>query len=65
VSDSDYTCTGHKPHDDLIEKLMSGMPDSWNGDDSAEPCCVDYVREIERRLIAAGGSLERRPEENS
>lgn len=49
--------------DDLINKLMSGMPDSWDGDEAAESLVVSYVREIERRLMAAGGSLARHPEE--
>ena len=48
-------------HDDMIERLMSGMPQSWDGDDAAEHICVEYVREIERRLVALGGSLERWP----
>jgi hypothetical protein len=51
-----------KIHDDLIEQLMRDMPDSWDGDESAEHLVVQYVRAIERRLIALGGSLERYPE---
>jgi hypothetical protein len=63
VSAGDYTCAGHKSHDDLIEQLMSGIPESWDGDGSAESIVVEYMREIERRLVAARGSLERWPEE--
>ena len=59
MRDLDY----QKPHDDLINDLMLQMPDSWDGDEAAETLVVQYVREIERRLLAAGGSLERWPEE--
>lgn len=65
MSDSEFTCAGHKPHDDFIDDLMLQMPDSWDGDEGAETLVVQYVREIERRLIAAGGSLARWPEEAS
>lgn len=64
MTDSDFTCAGHKPHDDLIDMLMRDMPDSWDGDEGAETLVVQYVREIERRLTAAGGSLERWTEES-
>ncbi len=40
---------------DLSNEICHGIPDSWDGTDFA---VVDYVREIERRLIAAGGSIE-------
>jgi hypothetical protein len=42
-----------------IAAVQDGMPESWDGDAAAESLIVDYVREIERRLIALGGSLER------
>lgn len=45
--------------DDLIEQVCSGMPESWDDEASADSIIVDYVREIERRLLAAGGSLEK------
>jgi hypothetical protein len=57
VSDLDY----RKLHDDLIEKLMANMPEDWDIDASPETICVSYVRELERRLLAAGGSLDRWP----
>lgn len=45
--------------DELIDQLMRGMPESWDDDVSAESLVIDYVREIERRLVALGGTLER------
>jgi hypothetical protein len=51
--------------DELVERLMAGMPESWDDDAAAESICVDYVREIERRLLALGGSLERCPEDGA
>jgi len=51
-------------HDDLIEKLLLNIPEEWESSEgSAESIVVDYVREIERRLLALGGSLARWPEE--
>lgn len=50
--------------DDLIEELQRNIPQGWEASEgSAESIVVDYVREIERRLIALGGSLERWPED--
>lgn len=61
MSDLDY----QQLHDTLIEDLMRNIPEGWGSSEgSAESIVVDYVREIERRLLAAGGSLERWPEEN-
>lgn len=49
--------------DEFIEQLQSGIPQSWESSEgSAESICVEYVREIERRLIARGGTLERSEE---
>ncbi|HEY6115954.1 MAG TPA: hypothetical protein VI172_08350 [Candidatus Dormibacteraeota bacterium] len=45
--------------DDLIDRLMSGMPESWDGDGSPESAVVEYVRELERRVKALGGNLEK------
>jgi hypothetical protein len=60
VSDIDF----QKIHDDLIEELFRNIPQEWEASEgSPESIVVDYVREIERRLLAAGGSLERWPEE--
>ena len=44
--------------DDLIERLCQGIPESWDGEDSADSILVDYVRTIESRLLARGGTLE-------
>ena len=54
--DLDY----QKLHDDLIEELQRNIPQEWEASEgSAESIVIDYVREIERRLVALGGSLER------
>lgn len=50
-------------HESLMRALVRGMPQSWDYDDAEERIVVEYVREIERRLLAAGGSLERYPED--
>jgi hypothetical protein len=61
MSDLDY----QKLHDDLIGELQRNIPEEWEASEgSAESIVVDYVREIERRLIAFGGSLERWPGES-
>lgn len=62
MSDLDY----QQLHDDLIEKLTLNIPEEWESSEgSPESICVDYLREIERRLLALGGSLARWPEETS
>jgi hypothetical protein len=45
--------------DEFVNDILSGTPDSWDSDDGAESIAVAYVRELERRVIALGGSLER------
>lgn len=49
--------------DYLITAVQGGMPESWDGDASAESLIIDYVRVLERRVLALGGSLERHPED--
>lgn len=49
--------------DYVIGAVQGGMPESWDGDAAAESLIVDYVRELERRVLALGGSLERVPED--
>lgn len=44
--------------ENLIEQIMRGMPESWDGDDAPEHLVVTYVRELERRVTALGGNLE-------
>lgn len=52
-----------RDNDAFVEQLQSGIPESWGSSEgSPESICVDYVREIERRLIARGGTLERSEE---
>jgi hypothetical protein len=46
-------------NDEFINKIMENIPDSWDGEESGEWIVVEYVREIERRLLARGGTLER------
>jgi hypothetical protein len=50
-------------NDDLVDEILSGVPESWDGDDGAESIAINYVRTIEARLIALGGSTERYPED--
>lgn len=58
MTDLDY----QKIHDDLIDELQRNIPHEWEASEgSAESIVVDYVREIERRLLALGGSLDRWP----
>lgn len=49
--------------DSLINNLMMGIPSSWDGEDSPESICLEYVRAIEWRLLALGGSLEKHSED--
>lgn len=44
---------------DAIDDILSGAPESWDCDEAAESIAVDYVRELERRVLASGGTLER------
>lgn len=54
VFDEDITT-----HDGFVNAVLFGVPESWDGDDAAESIALEYVGEIERRLVARGGSLER------
>lgn len=45
--------------DTLIDQVMQGMPQSWDLDESPESVVLAYVRELERRVVALGGDLER------
>lgn len=54
MSDLDY----QKLHDGLIEDLQRNIPQEWEASEgSAESIVVDYVRELERRVMALGGDL--------
>ena len=60
MTDLDY----QQLHDNLIDELQRNIPEEWEASEgSAESIVIDYVREIERRLLALGGSLDRYPEE--
>jgi hypothetical protein len=51
-------------HDQFIEALQSNIPQEWEASEgSAESIIIEYVAEIERRLVALGGSLSRYPED--
>ena len=47
------------PDEEFVNEILRGAPESWDGDGSAESIALDYVREIERRLYALGGTLEK------
>ncbi len=51
-----------KIHEDMVQELMTNMPESWDGDESAEALVIEYVHQLEIRLDELGGSLERYPE---
>lgn len=58
-----------EPSDDLtayINDLMdsSSIPESWDDDASADDILKRYFLELERRVVALGGSLEAWPEED-
>jgi hypothetical protein len=46
-------------HEDLIERVMAQMPESWDGDEAAESLVVEFVETVTARARAAGVSLER------
>jgi hypothetical protein len=48
-------------HQDFVNEILLLAPDSWDDDAAAESIAVAYVRELERRVLALGGSLERWP----
>ena len=59
--DIDY----QKLHDDLIEELQLNIPEEWEASEgTAESIVIEYMREIERRLLALGGSLAHWPGED-
>jgi hypothetical protein len=48
-------------HTDFVNELLKDSPESWDGDEAAETIAIAYVHELERRVLALGGSLERWP----
>jgi len=60
---SDEFCSFHPDHQEFVNKILEQAPDSWDDDAAADHIAVEYVRELERRVLAAGGTLERWPDE--
>ena len=56
-------CTSSTNKEEFLEELFLGMHESWDNDAAGEAIVLDYVHELERRLVALGGSLERWPAE--
>lgn len=51
-------------YDNWIEDLLTNTPESWGSSEgSAESIVSDYLHELERRVVALGGSLEQWPED--
>jgi hypothetical protein len=46
-------------HQTFVNEILLNAPESWDDDASAESIAVDYVHELEQRVTALGGSLER------
>jgi len=51
--------------DAWVNNLLKRTPESWDGDASAEYIVGEYLHELERRVLAFGGSLEKHPEDAS
>jgi hypothetical protein len=56
-------CTSSTTKEEFLEELLRGMDESWDQDAAGEAIVLGYVRELERRVVALGGSLERWPSE--
>jgi hypothetical protein len=50
-------------HQEFVDKILQGAPESWDGDEASESIALDYVRELEARVQRLGGSLDRWPED--
>ena len=50
-------------HCDFMNRLLERTPDSWDGEESAEWIVEQYVKELERRVLESGGSLEKYPDD--
>lgn len=46
-------------HQEFVNEILNGAPESWDDDAAAEGIAIDYVRELERRVLALGGTLEK------
>ncbi len=61
MTDFDY----QQAYDNLLDTLCRNIPEEWEASEgSAESIVVEYVQEIEKRLLALGGSLDRWPGED-
>lgn len=52
-------------YDDWLDDLMKNIPDSWDGEDGAESIVMAYLHELESRVLALGGSLEKWPDDRA
>lgn len=52
-------------YDDWVNDLMKNTPDSWDDDASAEQIVMAYLHELEHRVLALGGSLEKWPSDEA
>lgn len=46
-------------YDDWCNDLLRNAPESWDDDVAQESIITSYVHELERRILALGGTLER------
>lgn len=53
---------GKVEFDGWINDLLKRTPASWDSDLSPECIVNDYLHELERRVLALGGSLEKHDE---
>lgn len=42
-------------YDELINDILDGAPECWDGDQSDESLCVDYVRSLDSRTTKTIG----------
>jgi hypothetical protein len=48
--------------DAWVNNLLKRIPESWDGEGSPESIVSEYLHELERRVLALGGSLEKHDE---
>jgi hypothetical protein len=46
-------------HQEFVNELLKNAPESWDDDAAAESVAVDYVRALEERVVALGGTTEK------
>lgn len=42
-----------------LNEILKNAPEGWDNDTSQDAIAIEYVRELEERLLARGGSLEK------